>query len=221
MIIDCIGCLHGAYPKLEGGDLLIVTGDLTARDTLIEHSVVLEWLHRQPYPKKVLIAGNHDHFLEKNTNFYSKTGINYLCDSGTEVVIDGNRLKIWGSPWSAQCKGINPKCRAFTIPVSPDMEDRLMDKWDLIPLDTDILITHSPPFGILDGIPMDDGSLFHVGSPSLRTIVLSKQQFKLHAFSHIHENGGKVLDTCLTKFVNASIMNERYRPVNKPVRITL
>lgn len=32
MIIDCIGCLHDHYPELEGGDLLIVTGDLTARD---------------------------------------------------------------------------------------------------------------------------------------------------------------------------------------------
>jgi Icc-related predicted phosphoesterase len=33
MIIDCISDLHGAQPKLEGGDLLIVAGDLTARDT--------------------------------------------------------------------------------------------------------------------------------------------------------------------------------------------
>jgi hypothetical protein len=32
MIIDCIADLHGHYPKLDGGDLLIICGDLTARD---------------------------------------------------------------------------------------------------------------------------------------------------------------------------------------------
>ena len=37
MIIDCLSDLHGHYPSLDGGDLLIVAGDLTARDKLEEH----------------------------------------------------------------------------------------------------------------------------------------------------------------------------------------
>ena len=48
MIIDCISDLHGFFPKLEGGDLLIIAGDLTARDKPEEskpkslHAAILE-----------------------------------------------------------------------------------------------------------------------------------------------------------------------------------
>ena len=233
MIIDCIGCLHGARPKLEGGDLLIVTGDLTARDTLPQHSDVLEWLHRQDYKKKVLVGGNHDHFLEKNPNFYSKTSIDYLFNSGTEFTyyppIEGKEplerktLKIWGMPWSAWFKGINPKCTAFTYKDEMDHYDEHIEK---IPHDLDILITHEPAYGILDGIPQEDGSLFHVGSKGLYSWLKYVERPKLHVFSHIHEAHGQeehfpTYEDKMMISVNCSIMDERYRPINKPVRIIL
>src|ERR1044071_9160006 len=66
MIIDCISDLHGFKPSLQGGDLLIVAGDLTARDTMQEHVDFLWWLDEQPYEKKIYIAGNHDGCIQKD-----------------------------------------------------------------------------------------------------------------------------------------------------------
>lgn len=219
MIIDCIGCLHGAQPKLEGGDLLIVTGDLTANDHVNEYLAFHDWIGKQSYALKVVIAGNHDNILQNTLGFSGKhLPFTYLCDSGTEF----EGLKIWGSPWTAQFKGINPKCCAFTVPFGPDMEDRLKDTWRLIPSDTDILITHSPAYGILDGIPSEDGSLFHVGSKSLQMELFERLNPKLFVHSHIHEAYGiEPTGGFVQTAVNCSIMNERYKPVNKPVRIVL
>lgn len=224
MIIDCIGCLHGAQPKLKGGDLLIITGDLTASDKPVQFLQFLLWLDKQRYAKKIFIGGNHDNILVENPplpeNLPDYT--EYLCDSGTQF----EGLKIWGSPWTASFKGINPKCMAFTIPFGCDTEDYLMDKWDMTPHDTDILITHSPAYSILDGIPMEDGSLFHVGSKSLYAWLKYVERPRLHVFSHIHEAYGQTehfptYDDKMMISVNCSIMNERYKPVNAPIRIQL
>ena len=71
MIVDCIGCLHGARPHLEGGDLLIVTGDLCARDEYDEYVAFFEWLKKQKYRKKIFISGNHDNKDRKSTRLNS------------------------------------------------------------------------------------------------------------------------------------------------------
>lgn len=224
MIIDCIGCLHGAEPKLKGGDLLIITGDLTASDNSFQFMQFLIWLDKQKYQKKIFIGGNHDNILNHVPPLSSTLPENteYLSDTGTEF----RGLKIWGSPWSASFKEINPRCTAFTVPYGFNKENLLMDKWEKIPHGTDILITHSPAYGILDGIPIEDGSLFHVGSKSLYGWLKYVERPRLHVFSHIHEAYGQTeyFSTYEDKMmisVNCSIMNERYKPVNEPIRIIL
>lgn len=214
MIVDCISDLHGNYPKLEGGDLLIVAGDLTSRDLPYAYVQFGLWLSQQKYERKIVIGGNHDNLIEKTPKIFEglpNFAFNYLCDSGT----DFEGLRIWGSPWTKTFPGMNPHCKAFAV----DTEQELAEKWALIPDDTDILITHGPPYGILD--KCDNG---HVGSLSLRNSVLAGEKMenlKLHIFGHIHEEGGKMITTTLTKFVNCSHVNEHYKPVNKPVRIVL
>ena len=220
MKIDCISDLHGYYPKLEGGDLLIVCGDLTARDSPIEYGHFAAWIDRQKYNKKVLVAGNHDTFFQNAgsnsiQDTYSDINVEYLCDSGTEF----EGLKIWGSPWTAQFPGINPKCCAFTVNFGCDTEYWLDEYWKLIPDDTDILITHSPPHGVLDKCLNGN-----VGSKTLLEAI-ERIKPKLHIFGHIHECGGSKLlykhEGPNTWCVNASIVNERYEHVNKPIRIEL
>lgn len=209
MIIDCIADLHGEYPKLEGGDLLIVTGDLTASDRAFQFVEFFLWLDKQPYRKKVLIAGNHDQLLQDivPTPDSLPENIGYLCDSRSEF----EGLKIWGSPWSLWFEGINPHCTAFT-----GSEKELAAKFALIPDDVDILITHTPPYDILDESKRGE----NCGSKELLKAVL-KVKPHLHVFGHIHERGEQVLKIGNTQFVNCSIMNEEYDAVNKPVRIEL
>lgn len=218
MIIDCISDLHGHYPTLDGGDLLIVAGDITARDTPLEYGHFGSWMQKQRYKKKVLIAGNHDNYLDRKgfeffKDVYECIDVDYLCDSGTEFC----GMKIWGSPWTTKFPGINPHCCAFTV----DTDEELQEKYDLIPEDTDILITHNPSFGNYDWIKNRHGTIGpSVGSVSLWITCLQIRP-KLHVFGHIHEAYGHSEHVNGIKLVNASLVNERYQPVNKPIRIIL
>jgi Icc-related predicted phosphoesterase len=243
MIIDCISDLHGHYPKLEGGDLLIVAGDLTAHDELVEHYQFGDWLKKQNYKKKIVIAGNHDNRLQKlgiipSDDFHHCSS--YLYDSGTEFVYyppldpcnendeiktyERPKLKIWGSPWTLKFDGMNPHCMAFTC----DTEEELAEKWTMIPDDIDILVTHGPPYGIYDAVEdYMTGKEENVGSKSLTNWIAekwSKEKFKklkIHVFGHIHEHGGKLGGLHMIQFINASHVNEYYEPVNKPIRVIL
>lgn len=231
MIIDCVSDLHGYYPQLEGGDLLLMAGDYTAADKLTQWGEFFRWLAKQNYRKKILIAGNHDNFFEsgfpknqkeaddlKDVIDFLDTDVEfeYLCDSGTEF----EGLNIWGSPWTKKFEGMNPRCMALTC----DTEYELFEKWDMIPADIDILITHEPPYGILDQVNPIRKTPNHVGSTTLRNVTIDGAKFqikKLHVFGHIHECGGKTIDCASCKFVNASYVNEHYEPVNKAVRVIL
>jgi Icc-related predicted phosphoesterase len=228
MKIDCTADLHGSFPELEGGDLLIIAGDLTSNDTVLAWKAFFDWLQKQDYRKKIYIAGNHDNFLvsclnstlakDVYTDLKLDDDTEYLCDSGTEF----EGLKIWGSPWSLWFKGINPHCTAFT-----GREGDLRNKFELIPKDTDILITHSPPLGILDRIHEwgDIDKPLDFGLNSLRQQLYGERiKPRLHVFGHIHENYGhipKMLDFPGVQFVNAAHMNREYEPVNKPIRIEI
>lgn len=215
MIIDCVADLHGFFPKLDGGDLLIVAGDLTARDTFDELQFFKFWLLDQDYKKKIFIAGNHDNLLKKLYVDKSEDKVEYLCDSGTEF----EGLKIWGTPWTRTFKGMNPHCKAFTF----DTEKELSEKWALIPPDTNILISHSPSFGNYDWIKTEDQNIGpSVGSLTLWMYMLTMiPHLKLHVTGHIHEAYGNSKHANGIHLVNASHVNERYKPVNKPVRIIL
>lgn len=91
----------------------------------------------------------------------------------------------------------------------------LKEKWDLIPDDVDVLITHGPAVGILDKIM--DGS--NVGCEELIKAI-KRIKPKYHLCGHIHEGYGVTeLDGCT--HINASITTERYIPTNKPVVFTI
>lgn len=219
MKIDCVSDLHGFYPDLEGGDLLIVSGDLTARDTPNEYAAFVIWLQCQKYAKKIVIGGNHDNFLQENKGWADLTslGFTYLCDSGTEF----EGLRIWGSPWTKKFTSQNPECAAFSL----GLDVQMMEKWELIPPDTHILITHTPPFATLD---RSHKYSHRFGCVKLADKLLNMNNLKLHVFGHIHGGYGMHRqvhhwnEDVMGHFsVNAAIMDESYNPTNKPIRIEL
>jgi Icc-related predicted phosphoesterase len=82
----------------------------------------------------------------------------------------------------------------------------------LIPADTELLITHGPPYGILDETVRDRTA---VGCRDLLHKVSALQQLKAHVFGHIHEGYGQ-REVGGTLFLNASVLDEHYEMKNKP-----
>lgn len=198
--------------------MLIVAGDLTKSNKQWQYLEFRNWLREQPHKHKIMICGNHDGCIEDGAFYFNDEwlGATYLRDE--ETIIDG--IKFYGSPWTPYFEEVNPHCASF---MKPDQQ--LAETWKKIPEDTDVLITHGPPFGIQDGIPTPyDGSLYHAGCKSLALEVGNRQKPPaLWVFGHIHEGYGEDLavrgEDC--KMINCSYVNEKYKPVNKPIRIEL
>lgn len=182
MKITAISDTHGFWPDLPGGDILIFAGDFTARDTQREYSNFVKWVANSNYEHVIAIAGNHDHLPKSMPTLCrnDKQYFHYLCDSGVSI----NGLSFWGCPWTQKFKGQNRKCMAFCL----DSELQLSDKFSIIPNDVDVLITHSPPFLILD----QNRDNVSCGSIALRD-ELDRVKPVLHVFGHIHEQGGKMV----------------------------
>jgi Icc-related predicted phosphoesterase len=76
------------------------------------------------------------------------------------------------------------------------------------------LITHGPPFGHLD---ISGYGNQNVGCELLRERIDVVKPL-IHCFGHIH-GSRNIKHTNGTLFVNASILDERYNYVNKPIHV--
>lgn len=205
MNIVAISDTHGMHDrvKLPKGDVLIHAGDFCNSGSLADLERFVEWLGKQPFERKLVVAGNHDKILEKQPEYsqlFEKIGADYLFDSA--IVIDG--IKFYGSPFQpAFCDW------AFNLPRGGE---ELKNVWAKIPDDTDVLITHSPPHGILDRNSIGE----HCGCEHLRDRVWEVKP-KYHVFGHLHESSGMNYHSLEgTTFVNICICDGRYNPRHKP-----
>jgi Icc-related predicted phosphoesterase len=188
--------------QLPKGDVLLHAGDLSYKGTKEEIKDFLNWFGRQDYEYKVFIAGNHDFFLEKAgapaIEKLLPAGVIYLNDSGTSI----NGINIWGSP-------VTPWFYDWAF--NRHRGEEIRRHWDLIPLNTDLLITHGPVYGFLDMVINEQ----HVGCQDLLRMVLTIQP-KVLLCGHIHESYGSIKRSGI-RFINASVVNEHYELVNRPV----
>jgi Predicted phosphoesterases, related to the Icc protein len=181
---------HRSLQSLPPADMIIHSGDISFAGSEDEILDFIEWFAALPYKYKIFIAGNHDDCLFEAKIDGLPEDCFYLCNSG--VAIEG--LKLYGVPM-------------FMNDAISGNHDKNIRK---IPAGTDILITHEPPYCILDY-----AANINYGDRNLLVSIL-KIRPKYHLFGHIHDAYG-IEKAESTTFVNAAILNAHYEIANEPM----
>lgn len=213
----CISDIHENYDiDIPDCDFLLIAGDIFASPKIL-HQITQINIHFYQFIQKIekrgikwlMVPGNHDRIFESDCYHLvqDKIKMNTLIDEYKDIEFAGNdeetkpRFRVYGSPWQKRfCDW------SFNLE-----EDELERKWSFIPENTEILLLHSPPYGILDN---------KLGSPSLTQRISGLNNLKLCVFGHIHIGYGCRKINGI-HFVNASICNDNNRVVNKPIIIDL
>ena len=175
--------LHRQLTNLPDADIVVHSGDFTMAGTENEVMDFVNWFCDLPYRYKIFIAGNHDACLYGANVLGLDKNCYYLCNSGINIA----GVNFYGIPMFVEDVIIG--------------NDRL--HFQSIPPETDVLITHQPPMGILDF----DG--IHYGSADLWK-EMTQISPKFHLFGHIHSAGG-IKTLCNTTFSNAVLVNDNYQ----------
>jgi len=198
---------HDLLKVPNGIDMVIHSGDCSnPRDPYTNEPEVREFIdwYKELSPKyKIYVAGNHDSSIEKKLvtkKDFEDNGIIYL--ENDYVTIEG--IKIFGSPYT-------PNFGNWSFMRDRNKLDRFWHS--AIHDDTDIVITHGPPKGILDKSETREGLMECCGDKSLLNKLLEVQP-AYHLFGHIHNCRGIVnagmqkLSVCDTFFSNGSVVTD-------------
>jgi len=200
--IIAISDTHGKHRSITipHGDVLVHAGDITSRGTIDEVSNFNEFLDTLPHEYKIIIAGNHDFCFERNREKSESKLTNCIYLQDQSVIIKD--VKFYGSPWQ-------PWFYNWAFNLQRGKELKL--KWSKIPLDTNVLITHGPPYGYGDMTERGKAE----GCEDLLSAV-KRIKPKVHIFGHIHEGSGLISNEN-TMFINASTCDSSYSPINPPI----
>lgn len=235
MRIVCISDTHSLHDNmlhlLPKGNVLIHAGDVSNKGGERDVTNFIQWFQNiQGFDSKIFISGNHDFCFERINEPHHKGDYNWLSNlMSPENLTQSNvyylednfmsieypefsrPLKIYGSPWQPEFYNW-----AFNL---PRLGIELQEKWNNIPIDTDVLITHGPPNGLGDLVNNWRQPNMNVGCELLRNRI-EELNPTLNVYGHIHEGYG-IYNNGKTTFVNASICTPDYRPTNKPIIIDL
>lgn len=189
--------LHRQLGELPEADVLVHAGDVTRQGTEVELDDFIDWLAALPYPCKFFLGGNHDDCLYgRPSQGELPGGVHYLCNQ---------RWQYGGRSF-------------YFLPFfRPDEASGEYDRQiDAIPEETDILVSHQPPSGILDAGQVD-GRAYSFGSERLRRRV-DEVRPQIHLFGHNH-NGYGQRRVGQTLFANAALVDHDYRLCRPPMLI--
>lgn len=212
MRIVCISDTHGYFPKLPEGDVLVHTGDYSAgRGSKEETLAFYRWIGGQPFDYLLTVPGNHDLVEERDQHWCGQVAANQNVIRLVDEAVTLEGINFYGSPYQPAF-GYG---WAFNLPRSGT---KLYYKWNAIPDNTDVLLTHGPPYGVLDLTRRMD----HAGCEVLdiRVQELMRSQLKLHVFGHIHESCGETY-VGATHFVNASSRSIKYNIGHPPIVVDI
>lgn len=227
MKIIAISDLHGYLPELQPCDVIVICGDIVPLNIQNNYESSLAWLSG-PFQswalnldckKVVFIAGNHDFIFEQlrchpdricDTLFQMDDNYDhkliYLCDNS--YVYQG--VKFYGTPWCPSLMGW-----AFY-----GDEQHLINRFNKIPDDVDVLITHCPPKYGLQGMVLETNRNYmnDFGCVELQQIIdknfVDKDMWVLSG--HIHSGKHEVEEMNNVKYRNCSIKNEDYQVTYQP-----
>ena len=192
--------LHRQFAPLEG-DVLIHCGDMfNLRDD--DPSAITDmddWFGEQKFDLILCTGGNHDHLLQDYVKYRGNPFKNaiFLQDESYKY----NGVVFYGAPWVPELAS-----HAFY-----QNSRGLITKWSKIPSETDVLITHTPPSGILDQSSLG----LQLGCEFLPR-ELMRVAPKLHCFGHVHASPGRVKQG-RTTYINASSVNSQIQLVREPL----
>lgn len=201
MRIICLSDTHERHHKVQvpDGDVLVHAGDITIAGDKYAYQDFYIWFEALPHKHKILVPGNHD-------ALFDQVWFSQICNVliSREITIEGKRF--YGCPFTPAYGWT----KAFMIARnSPE----LFAEYSKIPEDLDVLVTHGPPQGILDTVLPDSE---HLGDRDL-AIIVDVVKPRIHAFGHIHPAYGR-RQFGETLFINCSVTNAAYQPVN-PVQV--
>ncbi|MFA5599139.1 MAG: metallophosphatase domain-containing protein [Phenylobacterium sp.] len=206
MKIVFISDLHSQLDfKVPPCDVLCICGDITYHYTAVRqlewiNSTFKLWMEKVSAKYIVIIPGNHDAaFKHLENSRIANIPWNLLINQTIEI--DG--VKFWGSPYTPY----------FARIAFEETEDGLRKIYEAIPKDTDIILSHGPPFGIGDLNFHNE----HCGSDALYDAVM-KIKPKIVAYGHIHQDHG-IRERDGIKFINCSLLDDDYRMVFEPIVI--
>lgn len=175
--------MHREMHSLPYADIIVHSGDFCREGTEGEVIDFIEWFDSLEYNHKIFVAGNHDDYLHNAQIDGLPENIHYLYYSALNI------------------EGIN----FYGIPMfSADIISQKYQKQILeIPNNIDVLITHQPPFGILDKTTNK-----HYGDIDILNQVCAIKP-KFHLFGHVHNNNGIISGS--TTFINSAMSDENYQ----------
>lgn len=207
MKLTIISDTHGEHEKLGemSGDVLIHCGDMFDIDSGNPDDIerIDEWFSRQQFDLILCVGGNHDSELEMRLQSTEKPFKHAVCLQGTAYEHAG--IKFFGAPWVPQLQG-----QAFY-----QNDAQLEERWFDIPWDTDVLITHTPPAGVLDVSSMG----LKLGCSYLSDAIEIEPPI-LHCFGHVHASSG-IHKGKSTTYVNAAMVNSLHELSRTPYEYEL
>jgi Icc-related predicted phosphoesterase len=202
MEIVALGDTHGEHRELSipEGDILIFLGDLTDNGKKEEVEDFNDWLGKLDFEYKLVIAGNHDSCLIRDEVEPTELFSNAIYLEDEPIKIEG--LRFYGLPWCTKLPGMLSVLQGSNFVIT---RNEMAQKVNQIPEDTDVLLSHAPPRGIMDRTFLLNPKIpfLRAGSKELRNRV-EKISPSHHIFGHIH-NQNSVLERNSTVFANVSI----------------
>lgn len=236
MKVTAISDLHGNLIDIEPCDLLLICGDISPLEIQRDYIQMTKWIFNEfqewimkiDCPTIILTPGNHDFWFEKmitqpNTYLFNKLTI--LIDGETKVYnsTDDKWYKIYGTPWCKQC---GPW--AFMANHA-----ELAKKYEKIPKDLDILMTHEASnFGEV-GTTHDNGTEIKYVCAAL-TDEIRRKKPKYALCGHVHTGNHNITACPVYDYVfqeetertnvrvaNVSILDESYSIYFRPTTFEL